>query len=582
MEKDPSPATWRRRARVAAALVPIGAVFAAAVFFAPQNPAQGDTADVVRDGDFCPVDGSRIAGSATYLLDLAKPLADAKTPGRLLRDVTRELGADVELRVFALAADANAPRELVDRLCKPYHEAAIRSQAAKDKGRRDCDDLPAQLSVALRDRASGFCVRRNALAARIGQLAANSPRQVNDAYLLEAIEETARALARRPNPRKLYIFSDMIQHAAWYSHVDLPWPGWNFAAFSLLASPGEAPLESGVFERVPNLDVTVFYPIRRGRTEPLRPRHAHQTFWRSYFREVRGTEVAFRQLPLAPRYDAPRLMPRPTAGIEKDIEEVQRTIDKLLARRAEAAAVKPPDVEEPKTPQLAAAPPPDATPPRSAPPETAGGPVASAPTRASARTSRPPPRRAPPETAGEPVASVPPRASARTSRPPPPARTPPDTVASAELAVAAVEAPPPASPSNLSEPEPEPVPPGLPLCAVSLLPGFAPSLVPDTYPGDRRVNYGTGVVTVQYSLDAQGNTTDVRARVDSPSRPSAADRLASDTVAEVQRWQFAFGAAPLGGCTLPAQQVATFTYGQKCVGSPAPSCRTVRASVAVR
>ena len=554
MEKDPSPTTWRRRALVAAALVPIGAVFAGAVFFAPQNPAQGNTADVVRDGDFCPVDGSRIAGSASYLLDLAKPLADAKTPGRLLRDVTRELGEDVELRVFALAADANAPRVLVDRLCKPYHEAAIRSQAAKDQGRRDCDDLPAQLSVGLRDRASGFCARRNALAARIGQLAANSPRQVNDAYLLEAIEETARALARRPNPRKLYIFSDMIQHAAWYSHVDLPWPGWNFAAFSLLASPGEAPRESGVFEGVPNLDVTVFYPIRRGRTEPLRPRHAHQTFWRSYFREVRGTEVAFRQLPLAPRYDAPRLMPRPTAGIEKDIEEVQRTIDKLLARRAEAAAVKPPDVEEPKTPQLAAAPPPDATPPRSAPPETASGPVASAPTRASARTSRPPP----------------------------PARTPPDTVASAELAVTAVEAPPPASPSDLSEPAPEPVPPGLPLCAVSLLPGFAPSLAPDNYPGDRRVNYGTGVVTVQYSLDAQGNTTDVRARVDSPSRPSTADRLASDTVAEVQRWQFAFGAAPLGGCTLPAQQVATFTYGQKCVGSPAPSCRTVRASVAVR
>ena len=558
VEKDPSAGTWSRGARLIAVLVLFAATLALAVFFALRPPAESVRADVARDGDFCPVDPSRVAGSATYLLDLGKPLADATTPGRLLRDVTRALGAEEELFVFALTADANAPKRLVDRLCKPYGEAAIRIQADKNQGLRDCDDLPAQLSMGLRDLASRFCARRNGLAARIDQLAANSPRKVDNAYLIEALEETTRELARRTHPRKLYIFSDMIQHAAWYSHVDLPWSGWNFAAFSLRKGLGEALPESGVLESgVPEgergFDLTVFYPIRAGRTERLRPRHAHQTFWRSYFRELHGAEVAFRELPVAPRFDSLRLMPRPTDGIERDIEAAQRTIEKLRRHRAAAeAAGAVPVVEEPKP----------------------------APPAATSRQDKPAPQAAPPASASQPPAPTSLGESAPARSAPPPAQAPADTVASAEPPVAAVEPSLRTPPSDLAAQKRQT--PDLPVCAVSLLPDFTPSLASDGYPGARRVNYGAGVVTVHYSLDAQGNTTEVRAVVDSPSRPSAADRLAQDTAAEVRRWRFALEGVPPGGCVPPAKQVATFTYKQKCVGSPLPTCRTVRAGVAVR
>ena len=115
------------------------------------------------DGDLCALAPDQAAGRAVFLLDFRKPMDDANLPlpGELVRDVSLRLGANTELRVFALSADPRAPRLPLDRICKPYDNADLQIGTAKDQRNtlRDCDDLPAQLSASLRETAERFCRR---------------------------------------------------------------------------------------------------------------------------------------------------------------------------------------------------------------------------------------------------------------------------------------------------------------------------------------------------------------------------------------------------------------------------------------
>ena len=110
---------------------------------------QDDAGSRRLDADLCQTEGGGIAGSATLLLDFRKPLEAAQlgVPGALLHDLSLELGANTELRVFVLTADADAPRQALARVCKPYDNADLSIPTAKDQRNivRDCDDLPAQL-----------------------------------------------------------------------------------------------------------------------------------------------------------------------------------------------------------------------------------------------------------------------------------------------------------------------------------------------------------------------------------------------------------------------------------------------------
>ena len=131
------------------------------VFFSRPN------AEHELDDDLCALAPDQSAGRAVFLLDFRKPMDDASLslPGELVRDVSLRLGANTELRVFALSADPRAPRLPLDRICKPYDNADLQIGTAKDQRNtlRDCDDLPAQLSASLRETAERFCRRRNAL-----------------------------------------------------------------------------------------------------------------------------------------------------------------------------------------------------------------------------------------------------------------------------------------------------------------------------------------------------------------------------------------------------------------------------------
>ena len=132
---------------------------------------------------FCSA-GSEVAHRAVFLVDLRKPVDSTyeSLPGDLLGQVSKDLPADTELSVFALSAYAEAPRTLIGRMCKPYANGDLVVEAAKDwaGSERDCDDLPAQISGALRTRAAHFCHQREAVKRRLDALAAE--RRVSPCY----------------------------------------------------------------------------------------------------------------------------------------------------------------------------------------------------------------------------------------------------------------------------------------------------------------------------------------------------------------------------------------------------------------
>ena len=559
----------KRGARRAIWLPAIAIALAVAAFFVFKTPAGGHEAFPALDGDLCPTEAAHVAGSATYLLDLRKPLADAGAPGRFLLEVGRDLAAGVELDVFAVTDQPAAPRRLLARLCKPYSEAEIAGSTAKDsaESQRDCNDLPAQVSKRTRDLATRFCARRDALRARIDDIAAAAPGTVANAYLVEALEHTRAAFASRPAPWKLYMFSDLLQHASWYSHLDLRWTDWSYAAF---APRREAALPAAANAPPPApWQVVVFYPLRQRVTEPLRPRYAHQTFWRRYF-ETQRAEVAFRELARAPAYYAPPLMVTPTEALAQDIEAVLQDTERRRKAAAELEfALTELDAREALAevdgPATAAAPA-SADPPL--PPAATQSPEPSPTTGASPQAAEPEVRT--PTDGGEPAQANAPLVAAP---PPPVAET-----ALATDALALTERLPPIDAFKSQD-----APPQRPACVIALKPEFTPALAPGGYPGDRRVSYGAGAVTVRYTVDAAGRTVDadVLANAETQAaRPDDSAALARDTAAEVRRWEFSFADANPRDCVL-APRIATFNYVERCVGSPVPTCRTVRGNVAV-
>lgn len=559
----------RKRGSRRAILLPVLAIaLAVAAFFVFRTPAGGHEAFPALDGDLCPTEAAHVAGSATYLLDLRKPLADAGAPGRFLLEVGRDLAAGVELNVFAVTDQPATPRRLLARLCKPYAEAEIAVTTAKDsaESQRDCNDLPAQVSKRTRDLATRFCARRDALRARIDDLAAAAPRTVANAYLVEALEHTRAAFASRPAPWTLYVFSDLLQHAAWYSHLDLRWTDWSYDAFT---PRREAALPAAANAPAAPWHVVVFYPLRQRVTEPLRPRYAHQTFWRRYF-ETQRAEVAFRELARAPAYHAPPLMVTPTEALAQDIEAVLQDTERRRKAAAELEfALTELDAREAPVaadgPATAAAP---ASADAPLPPAAGQSPEPSPTTGAS-------PQAAEPEVQTPTDGGAPAQASAPlVAEPPPPVG---ETVLATD-ALALAER----SPSIEAPASPDAVP-QRPACVIALKPEFTPSLAPGGYPGDRRVSYGAGAVTVRYTVDAAGRTVDadVVANAETQAaRPDDAAALARDTAAEVRRWEFSFAEANPRDC-VSAPRIATFNYVERCVGSPVPTCRTVRGNVAV-
>ena len=263
------------------------------------GPGARQRADL--DDDLCPPQAA-ITASSTFLVD-GKPLDEPHLtlPGNLLRDAARELGANAELRVIGGVPDADAPWRELGRVCKPYDNADLQVDQAKDQraGDRDCDDVPAQLPVAVRDAARLFCDRRDALADRADAFAADVRPTVDAAYLVEALEETVLDLNERPAPRHLLLLSDMVQHAPWYSHLALGWRSWHFDDFVDHREARDR--MHGPRPAVDGIDVTVYLVPRRGMTDPPQAKRALLRFWHNYFD---GARISFSDQPTMSSYPA--------------------------------------------------------------------------------------------------------------------------------------------------------------------------------------------------------------------------------------------------------------------------------------
>ena len=568
--------------------------------------------ELALDEDLCAVDAGQITGSATLLLDLSKPFGDGLRPGALLRSLSRSLDAGTELRAFAVTGNPASPRRFLARLCKPFTDAELSIQAAKDQREawRDCNDLPAQLPPQLRSLAEGFCARRDALAGRISRLAqALQPPAVANAYLIEAIEESKQEFGERPRPWTLHLFSDMLQHAAWYSHLDLDWTQWRFAEFEPLRGARSPSWPTWSTASEPH--VNILYTPRVGLTAAARPKRAHQGFWLAYFGNA---EVVFQEQAAQPAYAAAPLMDalaeskaaearaqlqrqreetesllaqlaeetaalqgqrqedlaaqQERAARQAELRRLEREIQAAQARQQRTEAASGAEAQDGRSPADEA----DAARPLPAAPAVADSAGETEPARlageeAAARLSgaQPSPEQtspAPSDFAGETDAALlaGEEAVASVNR----AQPPPEQQALARIA----------GPSGSA---------GQPPCAAALKPEFAEMLAEGVYPGNRRVNYGAGVIRVHYALDVQGNTLDDAVLAwreqSSSTRPAYLDALIEDTLAQVRTWQFDFADANADDCATGERKTATFTYRSRCVGAPVPSCRTVLAQV---
>lgn len=549
-----SPSRKPRGLLVVALLVLVVGALLAVVLLRPGEDAP--PAELALDADLCPTDPEGVAASATLVLDTGKPLGGAPSPSAVLRDVSLEMAPNTELHLYAVRENPNAPLTSLGRLCKPYDSSQLSVAMAKDQreASRDCDDLPAQLTPFVREAAQRFCVRRNELGARVDELSRGAPRVVAASHLVDALLQARRSLVRRKAPRTLYVYSDMLQHADWYSHFDLDWTQWRteYTARQDAAANGA-------------MTAKILYLPRQDLTEPLRPRRVHQEYWRAFFD---GADVTFTDYEPVPGYAWSPLMDAPASGAREgddpSLDEERAKIEELRERlRAEAAALAEQRQQSIAARETLA----NAEQALDAPADATQGAVDSNDVE-------------PDSPAGDASSEDEPGATPAAE----------NDQANVQEALPIAAPPPPQIALGTGEPTPslevaaafaDDAPP----CPATLGAPSQTSVAPGGYPGGERVNYGAGVLVFDYAMDERGAIVDtgvaVRRDLSNMEMPEHFDAMAADTIADIVAWQFDFADTD-GNCSRAQRGTATFTYASRCVGAPRPSCRTVRTSVALR
>ena len=258
---------------------------------------RGDAHAPLDDG-LCP--DAPAESLAVFLLDLRKPLHPgwADVPGALVRDTALGLPPGTKLRVYTVAERFAAPLATVAELCTP---ALLH---VNDDGARNRTSICDTQSLAMPQdgNQAAYCARLDIAQRRIGELARRRPKlPLANAYLVEAIEEVRLGFAARSGRHSLYIVSDMMQHARWYSHLEMSPKDWALPTFDerrrTRAVAPVAPLSAAV------LPVQVFYLPRHGSTGSQPVRDLHQGFWREYFLAM-GLAAEFADQPTMPAYAA--------------------------------------------------------------------------------------------------------------------------------------------------------------------------------------------------------------------------------------------------------------------------------------
>ena len=563
-------------------IVLVGVVVAGVAVYL-REPAQTDQ----RDGDLCPIGEGAIAERAVLLLDLRKPWNDGASAflAGAVGEVASSLAADTELRVFALSGTAAAPRQAVDRFCKPYDGALLELAGDAEDA---CENLPPEL--AERESAMRFCTRRDRLQRRIGRLAAQHDGPVANAYLVEAIEETSLELAAASGPKSLFILSDMMQHAPWYSHAERDTASLSFSEFEQLRSDqntlvGPAP------GAVADVDVTIFYVPRSGVTEGSPQRREHKRFWQEYVANAFATAPIFHDLPAMPRFDAapfsdlgsePEAPNAEWESLQREREEAERLLEVVereraaleearvvaleraeqlereAARRQRELAEAEAEAEQRRREAAAAE-------------RAVANPIAQQPAGTSPEALSSP---APVDFAAADAGS----ASASDDEPEASLPSAPVSEPAADLAAnldqdAAESAPPPTPPAAAQPRQAPELPPiaatvvdgtsSTTPCPMNPKPRFQ-GATPD-YPERARRRFGEGAITVSYVVDETGNTVDNTVSVvesQSTARPEQFfDLFASQASEFVQRLEFDFEAD--AGCVRRQEATVTFQFNYR-------------------
>lgn len=518
------------------------------------------------DGDLCAPapDGSN--AQAVFLLDLRKPLdrAHQSLPGELLRDLSLHLSANTELRIFTLARDSQAPRLSIGRVCKPYNNADLQIGTAKDQtdDLRDCDDLPAQLPAALREAAGRFCARRQSLQDRVNALTRiQPPAPVANSYLVEALEDTVIDLSRGSGPQTIYVFSDMMQHAGWYSHLDLEWTDWDFEDFNEIRAALTARM--GRRPAVSNLTVQVYYIPRLDLTGHPRPKRAHQEFWRAYFANA---QLTFHEQPPLAAYAAESLMDRLTPEqlaarererIEQERQDAARMLEEVRQAQAELAKEWEKIAEERAR--------------ITAPPRAQSQRERTAELRRQQQSLED--QREELEARQDEIdeSAVAVESPMQVAEPQSVPETGEDNAVATEQTVAeSVESPDSVSDNSsaaigqLALVNDQTPATSLPPCSASLLPKFLAADATDIYPGRRRMNYGSATIAVRYVLDEEGATINdeiaIIAEESKADRPRSYDLFAQTAMRVVRNWQFEFDGEEQDSCSKRQERITRFQF----------------------
>lgn len=495
-------------------------VAAAVWFLVDLEPAQE------LDADLCPASPDDVVHRAALLFDLHKPTVDQATgaslAGDALQSIVAELGAGTELTVFAVSSDRVAPAQRLARLCKPYDSASpATDEIDVPQDDPDCGSRMAHLAESDLEDARQFCVRRDNLRTRIDGLMAQPSVPVQNAFVIEAIEEVSFALAAMPGRKSLYVFSDMLAHTHWYSHIELGWESWNFVDYVAAREKQDAQIGPRP-QAVTGLAATLYYVPRKGVTETTRAKAVHQQFWRDYFADATASGPRFVDLPITPGYPVATLEDRPsivdTARIERqrlqrEREAAERQLAQLSQARAELERLQQPAPEQDGQQEAE----PEA---ESASPSSNVVAVADAePTPPAMQTATPT------EQVDAPTAAE------------VPAESPAEAVAATDIADVAS-------------------------CDARLLPRFA--LQVPAYPGRYRVNYGSATVTLSYVVDEQGETLDESVEVmegaSSATRPTFFELFADDARRVVERYRYEFDAPTNSVCEKRQRLTRQFVY----------------------
>ena len=533
------------------------------------------TTTLARDADLCPAAGA-IAGRTAMLLDLRKPLSERGRTllGEALRQVASELAVNGELRVFALAGTDAAPRQRIDRLCRPYGESALAQDGAVAPPQANpCDGLPADLPE--RDAALRFCARLDSLAARIDGMAQLPPSPVPNAFLVEAIEEASLEFGDALGRKSLVVFSDMVQHAPWYSQAEGA-ATFGFADFDQLRTQQSARIGQRP-PPLPDVDVTIFYLPRIGLTESPQERRGHKRFWQEYVADAFRTAPVINELPAMPRYEVASFSGQATNGglaaaqrLQQEREEAERLLEQVVRERAaleeaqrtaavptpvaaqvglplqQAAQQEPEGGELPSAPSLAET---------SAAEEPASGPtavslVASAPATSSEQDASPSseeiveseasddsPSALAAESSGETAA---PAAASPTAPPLPSLEDPP-----LQEDLASLDAAP---------------------CPLQLKPRFQ-GVVPEfpRLPSPTAARLAAATIAVRYVVDEQGATVDSAVSIvesaSTASPPVFLPQFADSARELVERWEFEFLPTADLSCAKQQELTTAFRFG---------------------